>query len=105
MTGAQLGLDFEAPRLVRVTPARLGTWDDCPRRYRLTYLDRPAPVRSGARAASTLGAVVHLALRSLFTLPPERRTPEAAAMRTQLCVHLAITSSASRDNLETTSIT
>jgi putative RecB family exonuclease len=79
MTGAQLGLDFEAPRLVRVTPARLGTWDDCPRRYRLTYLDRPAPVRSGARGASTLGAVVHLALRSLFTLPPERRTPEAAA--------------------------
>jgi len=79
MTGAQLGLDFEAPRLVRVTPARLGTWDDCPRRYRLTYLDRPAPVRSGARAASTLGAVVHLALRSLFALPPERRTPEAAA--------------------------
>jgi RecB family exonuclease len=79
MTGAQLGLDFEAPRLVRVTPARLGTWDDCPRRYRLTYLDRPAPVRSGARAASTLGAVVHLALRSLFALPPAARTPEAAA--------------------------
>jgi RecB family exonuclease len=79
MTGAQLGLDFEAPRLVRVTPARLGTWDDCPRRYRLTYLDRPAPVRSGGRAASTLGAVVHLALRSLFALPPVRRTPEAAA--------------------------
>jgi putative RecB family exonuclease len=79
MTGAQLGLDFEAPRLVRVTPARLGTWDDCPRRYRLTYLDRPAPVRSGGRAASTLGAVVHLALRSLFALPPARRTPEAAA--------------------------
>ena len=79
MTGAQLGLDFDAPRLVRVTPARLGTWDDCPRRYRLTYLDRPAPVRSGARAASTLGAVVHLALRSLFALPPARRTPDAAA--------------------------
>jgi len=79
MTGAQLGLDFDAPRLVRVTPARLGTWDDCPRRYRLTYLDRPAPVRSGARGASTLGAVVHLALRSLFALPPPQRTPETAA--------------------------
>ena len=79
MTGAQLGLDFDAPRLVRVTPARLGTWDDCPRRYRLTYLDRPAPARSGARGASTLGAVVHLALRSLFALPPQRRTPETAA--------------------------
>jgi putative RecB family exonuclease len=79
MTGAQLGLDFDAPRLVRVTPARLGIWRDCRRRYRLTYLDRPAPVRTGAKAASTLGAVVHLALRSLFTLPPGRRTPQAAA--------------------------
>jgi RecB family exonuclease len=79
MTGAQLGLDFDAPRLVRVTPARLGIWQDCRRRYRLTYLDRPAPVRMGARAASTLGAVVHLALRTLFALPPEQRTPQAAA--------------------------
>jgi putative RecB family exonuclease len=79
MTGAQLGLDFEAPRLVRVTPARLASWDDCPRRYRLTYLDRPAPVRSGAQGASTLGAVVHLALRSLFALPPAERSPQAAA--------------------------
>ncbi|MBA3905738.1 MAG: PD-(D/E)XK nuclease family protein [Pseudonocardiales bacterium] len=79
MTGAQLGLDFDAPRLVRVTPARLATWQSCRRRYRLTYLDRPAPVRTGARAASTLGAVVHLALRSLFALPPAQRTPEAAA--------------------------
>ena len=79
MTGAQLGLDFDAPRLVRVTPARLGIWQDCPRRYRLTYLDRPAPVRTGARAGSTLGAVVHLALRALFALPPAERTPQAAA--------------------------
>lgn len=79
MTGAQLGLDFDAPRLVRVTPARLATWGDCRRRYRLTYLDRPAPVRTGARAASTLGAVVHLALRTLFGLPPEQRTAQAAA--------------------------
>ena len=55
MTGAQLGLDFEAPRLVRVTPARLGTWDDCPRRYRLTYLDRPAPVRSGGAGGEHVG--------------------------------------------------
>ena len=72
-------MDFETTRLVRVTPARLATWSDCPRRYRLTYLDRPAPPRSGARAASTLGAVVHLALRALFDLPPTRRTRDAVA--------------------------
>jgi RecB family exonuclease len=82
--GTQLGLDaldpgFASRPLVRVTPARLATWADCPRRYRLTYVDRPTPARSGARAASTLGAVVHLALRSFYGLPAPRRTPDAAA--------------------------
>jgi putative RecB family exonuclease len=80
----QLGLDaldpgFVSRPLVRVTPARLATWADCPRRYRLTYVDRPTPPRSGARAASTLGAVVHLALRAFYDLPAPRRTPDAAA--------------------------
>ncbi|GAA0909463.1 PD-(D/E)XK nuclease family protein [Pseudonocardia zijingensis] len=79
MDGVQLGFDFATTRLVRVTPARLGTWNDCPRRYRMTYLDRPAPARGGARAGNTLGAVVHLALRALFDLPPAERTPRAAA--------------------------
>lgn len=77
--GAQLGFDFETTRLVRVTPSKLGVWDDCPRRFRMTYLDRPPPPRSGAYAHNTLGAVVHLALRALFELPPDRRTPRAAA--------------------------
>ncbi len=76
----QLGFDFEvAPPLVRVTPSRLATWEDCPRRYRMTYLDRPSPPRGGARAQATLGAVVHLALRALFDLPVAERTPERAA--------------------------
>jgi putative RecB family exonuclease len=75
--GAQLGFDFATPRLVRVTPSRLATWRDCPRRYRLGYLDRTS--RGGAWAHSTLGAVVHLALRSLYGLPAARRTPDAAA--------------------------
>jgi hypothetical protein len=78
-SGAQLGLDFETTRLVKVTPSRLAGWADCARRYRMTYLDRPAPPRGGARAPSTLGAVVHLALRALFDLPPADRTREAAA--------------------------
>jgi RecB family exonuclease len=75
----QLGFDLEVERLVRVTPARLGVWQDCPRRYRLTYLDRPAPPRGGPQAANTLGAVVHLALRALFERPPAERTGAAAA--------------------------
>lgn len=82
----QLGLElldpgFGARALHRVTPARLDTWDACPRRYRMLHVDRPAPSRGGAFAHTTLGAVVHLALRSLAALPPHRRTPaEAAAL-------------------------
>lgn len=75
----QLGLDFETPRLVKVTPNRLATWGDCRRRYRMTYLDKPPPPRGGAWAHATLGAVVHLALRALFDLAPDERTPERAA--------------------------
>ena len=30
-------------RLYPCTPTRLASWLDCPRRYRMTYLDRPAP--------------------------------------------------------------
>lgn len=78
----QLGLGLEGipSKLVRVTPARLGTWAACPRRYRMTYLDRPTPSRAGAWAHSTLGAVVHNALRAYFELPVDRRTPERAAL-------------------------
>ncbi|MGW0519054.1 RecB family exonuclease [Crossiella sp. NPDC003009] len=77
---AQLGLELEGmPRkLVRVTPAKLATWTGCPRRYRMNYLDRPAPARGGAWAHNTLGAVVHNALRAFFDLPVARRTPEQA---------------------------
>ncbi|MGI9000969.1 MAG: RecB family exonuclease [Pseudonocardia sp.] len=77
--GAQLGFDFATPRLVKVTPSRLATWTDCPRRYRMTYLDRPPPPRGGAWAHHTLGAVVHLALRALFDVPVAERTPRVAA--------------------------
>ncbi|WP_033295156.1 RecB family exonuclease [Amycolatopsis jejuensis] len=77
----QLGFDFgvEQPqRLTKVSPARLSTFDDCPRRYRLSYLDRPTPQRTGPWAHSTLGAVVHNALRALFDLPVAKRTPQRA---------------------------
>jgi len=75
----QLGLEGMPARLVRVTPSRLATWDDCRRRYRMTYLDRPALPRGGPRAAATLGAVVHNALQAVFGVPPAHRTPGRAA--------------------------
>ncbi|WP_028923627.1 RecB family exonuclease [Pseudonocardia acaciae] len=74
-----MSLDGMPRRLFKITPSRLATWLDCPRRYRMTYLDRPPPSRGGAWAHSTLGAVVHNALRALFDLDPPRRTPEAGA--------------------------
>ncbi|HEY2220751.1 RecB family exonuclease [Actinomycetospora sp.] len=78
MSGQLTLQDMPSP-LVKVTPARLATWDDCRRRYRMTYLDRPSPPRGGAWAHATLGAVVHNALRALFELPVPRRSPERAA--------------------------
>ncbi|HEU5469638.1 MAG TPA: PD-(D/E)XK nuclease family protein [Actinophytocola sp.] len=74
----QLGFDSMPRKLIRVTPARLAVWADCPRRYRMTYLDRPTPPKGGPWAHSTLGAVVHNALRAFLDLPPRRRTPDAA---------------------------
>ncbi|MEJ2855246.1 MULTISPECIES: RecB family exonuclease [unclassified Saccharothrix] len=65
-------------RLVKVTPAKLATWADCPRRFRMAYLDRPTPPRGGAWAHNTLGAVVHNALKALFDLPVSKRSPEHA---------------------------
>ncbi len=77
----QLGLDGMPTKLVRVTPSKLTTWADCPRRYRMAYLDRPTPPRGGAWAHNTLGAVVHNALRAFFDQPVQRRTvAEAEAL-------------------------
>src|ERR1700712_2269320 len=78
MSGQLTLQDMPSP-LIKVTPARLGTWDDCRRRYRMTYLDRPSPPRGGAWAHATLGAVVHNALRAFFELPVARRGSERAA--------------------------
>jgi RecB family exonuclease len=73
----QLGFDAMPAKLVRVTPAKLATWVDCQRRYRMAYLDRPMPPKGGPWAHNTLGAVVHNALRAFFDLPVRRRTPKA----------------------------
>src|SRR6476469_3533172 len=65
--------------LYPATPTRLATWLDCPLRYRMTYLDRPAPVRGGSRAHTSVGTAVHQALADWWGLPVAGRTPDAAA--------------------------
>jgi RecB family exonuclease len=74
----QLGLPGMPQRLYRCTPTRLATWLDCPRRYRMTYLDRPAPPKGPPWAHNSLGASVHNALAGWWRLPPGRRTVAAA---------------------------
>ncbi|HST46846.1 RecB family exonuclease [Jatrophihabitans sp.] len=64
--------------LFAATPSKLASFD-CPRRYRMTYLDRPAPAKGPPWAHNTLGAAVHLALARWWQLEPDRRTPQAGA--------------------------
>ncbi|MGO9160037.1 MAG: RecB family exonuclease [Streptosporangiaceae bacterium] len=74
----QLGFDGMPQRLFACTPTRLSTWLDCPRRYRMTYLDRPAPGKGPPWAHNSLGASVHNALAAWWRLPRDERTVAAA---------------------------
>src|SRR3954447_24080613 len=65
-------------RLFACTPSRLTAWLDCPRRYRMTYLDRPPPQKGPPWAHNTVGAAVHLALARWWSEPVHRRTPSVA---------------------------
>ena len=71
------GLTGVPRRLYACTPTRLTTWSDCPRRYRMSYVDRPTPPKGPPWAHNSLGSSVHNALRGWYELPPERRRPEA----------------------------
>jgi len=74
----QLGFEGMPRRLYACTPTRLGTWLDCPRRYRMSYLDRPAPPKGPPWAHNSLGASVHNALAGWWRLPRRERTVAAA---------------------------
>ncbi len=76
----QLGFDGMPRRLYPCTPSRLRAWLDCPRRYRMTYLDRPPPPKGPPWAHNSLGASVHNALAGWWRLPPVERTPVAAGL-------------------------
>ena len=76
-TGVQPGLFAEPKRLFVCTPSKLGAYEDCPRRYRFTYVDRPTPQKGPPWAHNSLGASVHTALRAWFDLPAARRQPWA----------------------------
>ncbi len=75
---AQAVLEGMPRRLYPCTPTRLATWLDCPRRYRMAYLDRPAPAKGPPWAHNSFGASVHNALAGWWRLPVARRTVAAA---------------------------
>ncbi|MGV9537486.1 RecB family exonuclease [Streptosporangium sandarakinum] len=75
----QLPLEGMPRRLYSCTPSRLNNWLDCPRRYRFTYMDRPAPSKGPPWAHNSVGISVHNALAGWWREPYERRTPETAA--------------------------
>jgi putative RecB family exonuclease len=79
VTGAepeQLELSGIPRPLFPATPSKLAAFD-CPRRYRMTYVDRPAPPKGPPWAHNTVGAAVHVALARWWQLPIAQRTPEA----------------------------
>jgi RecB family exonuclease len=74
----QLGFEGMPRRLYPCTPTRLATWLDCPRRYRMSYLDRPSPPKGAPWAHNSLGASIHNALAGWWRLPLAQRTVAAA---------------------------
>ena len=65
--------------LYAASPSRLLAWLDCPRRYRMAYLDRPTPPARSARAHTSVGVAIHTALRDWWDQPPADRTPAMGA--------------------------
>lgn len=65
--------------LYLASPSRLLAWLDCPRRYRMQYLDRPKPPARPQRAHTSVGIATHNVLRDFWDLPPSQRTPAGVA--------------------------
>ena len=73
----QLGFAGMPERLFVCTPSKLGAFEDCPRRYRYAYVDRPTPPKGAPWAHNSLGASVHTALKNWYALRADGRVPAA----------------------------
>lgn len=73
----QIGLEGMPEPLFSCSPSQLNTWLDCPRRFRLQYLEKKPAGFSWAH--NSLGSSAHIALRDWFDLDITDRTPEVGA--------------------------
>ena len=62
------------------SPSRLLAYLDCPRRYRMQYLDRPRPQARPQRAHTSVGIATHNVLRDFWDLPVSQRTAGVAEL-------------------------
>jgi RecB family exonuclease len=62
--------------LIEVSPTKLDAWQECPFRYRLSYVDRVAV--DGSWAHLSMGNAIHAALRDWFDLEEPERDPSEA---------------------------
>ena len=65
-------------RLYPISPSKLGTWLDCPRKFFLQYVERQRV--SGSWAHLSMGNAIHNALRDWFDEPAAPRTRERAEL-------------------------
>lgn len=73
----QQKFDGMPKRLYPASPSKLLAWLDCPRRYRMQYLDRPRLAPRSPRAHTSVGVSTHNVLRDFWDLAPADRTPVA----------------------------
>ncbi|HKX69029.1 MAG TPA: PD-(D/E)XK nuclease family protein [Intrasporangium sp.] len=79
VTGEQGTFEGMPTPLYPASPSKLLAWLDCPRRYRMQYLDRPKPEGRPQRAHTSVGIATHNVLRDFWDLPQSRRTPDGVA--------------------------
>ncbi len=78
-TAGQATFEGMPTPLYPASPSRLLAWLDCPRRYRMQYLDRPRLPARPQRAHTSVGIATHNALRDFWDLPASARTPAGVA--------------------------
>ena len=62
--------------MLRLSPTKIATFEECPRRYKFLYLDGLGKFYRKARPYFTLGGNVHRALKEFYLLPGRLRSQE-----------------------------